>query len=144
MDNMKLCLTVIAVVAIIVGVTCIKKWFDDKSREKVIVAGQITGFEEDTDGNRDVYFYPVFEYLYNGQVYRCKGRLGSATMKKGKKVPMSKYKAGDEIEVMVFTDEPSGGIINTHGNINLMLYMGVGAVLLGVLFAVFAVWMFII
>lgn len=144
MADVYFCLTIIAVVAIAIGVTCIKKWVSNKNREKVIVTGRIIGFELDNVEKYGTYFFPVFEYCYNGQIYQGRGKLGTATIKKCKKVPMSKYKEGDEVEIAVFTDEPASGIINTPGNINLMLYAGVGTLLFGLLFATLLIGMLVV
>lgn len=139
--SFKLGLPIIAVTALVVGVICIIQWRNNKNREHVIIKGQIIGFLKRTNSN-GTYFYPIFEYFYNGNTYKNEGKFGTATIKNGKKAPMSKYKEGDEIEVLVFCDDLSEGIINTKGNINLSLYFGLGALAVGILLGViwFLVW----
>ncbi len=138
--SFKLGLPIIAVTAVIVGIACIIQWINNKNREHVVIKGQIVDFSKRTNSN-GTYFYPVFEYFYNGNTYKNESQFGTATIKKGKKAPMSKYKEGDEIEVLVFCDDPSKGIINTKGNINLSLYFGLGALAVGLLLGI--IWILI-
>lgn len=141
MTELELASSIGAVIALVVGVIALKQGFNNRNREHVVVNGKIVGFVKRRNRN-GTYFYPVFEYYFNGQTYSVESNIGSSTIKKGKLMPMSKYKEGDEIEIRVFPDEPSRGIINTSANVNLPIYVGSMAIGICVLFSAIAICLF--
>ena len=76
----------------------------------------------DSDGNRSITLYPIFEYNVSGEKYVQKSKNGSN---------FCKYHIGQEVEILYNPDKPENYYVkNSFGSI----IIGVGFIILGIIF----------
>ncbi len=126
-----------------IGIMALRNYYQDQKKEYVVTLGKVVEQKErqhSRKGRSTTGFVPVFEYTYNGKVYRKEHRVESSKYGKGMKiVPASKYKEGDLVELRVYTDNPEYAIVNDEKNIKLPLYLGVPLTVLGGVLLVVAI-----
>lgn len=132
---LKVYLLLFGAVALYIGLTGVRQHLRNRNREYALVYGKIIDQQKETHTSRGktfVEFTPIFEYFFNGRIYRGKHIISSSKYSKGLEiVPASKYEVGTEVELRVFLDDPSQAVINSEGNVKFPLVMGVIATCAG-------------
>lgn len=113
---------------IVVGVIVILLGIRKKKRYSGRTVGKIIGVREsqrtDDDGFTQYSYYPQFEYVVDGQIYRGEG---STSCSKPQKIQV-----GGEIEVMYDPKKPSECF--TKGGGLILPFLGTMLIILGVIF----------
>ena len=116
-------LIVVGVIVILLG---IRKKMRCSGRTKGRIIGLRESYETDDEGFNHYYYYPQFEYVVNGQVYR--GEVSTGYSKP------SKIDIGGEIKVIYNPKKPSECF--TKGGGFIMPFLGIMLIIVGVIFLI--------
>ncbi len=119
-----------------IGIFLIGKYFCDKNKIYEIIFGTVTEIREikrrSTGSNyKNTCYAPIFEYTYDGQSYMIQHPVYTG-------IPDS-YSIGQKVELKIYPDTPNQAILNSYFSVNMLLYGGLGFIIIpGII-----MWMFI-
>ena len=114
-------LIVVGVIVIILG---IRKNIKCSGRTVGIIIGVRESQETDDEGFNHYYYYPQFEYVVNGQVYRGEGNKGYSKS--------NKIQIGGNIKVYYNPQKPNESF--TKGGGFILPFLGIMLIIVGVIF----------